>query len=304
MQMSLHKTLALGLGLIALTLGTVGSPVTAAQPPEEGEGERPGSPSERSLIHGTFFPAMTSGDLLLLQDGGVLGGTLTAESFEFVPASGPAESYPRDRIAAVNLGGGDEADQMTLINGETLVGQFSTGELAMSLPNGSDANISQTGVGTIILQKTPEEFYQVMRGLRSLNMFAVFAKALTTYDTVIFANDQILSGQIANESFTFTSPTFGTFTASAEDVAELELAASADEEGGDAITLRTGDRVTGTLAEDSLPQFQPIGIAADDGQANTMTLERGQMERVVFRMPASAFGGGGRGPGIGGGPGN
>lgn len=199
---------------------------------------------------------------------------------------------------------GDESDQVILTNGQAVTGRFGTDELTISLPSGSTATLAQDQISTIMFQNTPGAFMQVMRTLRSQNLFAVFAKALTTYDTVVFSNGQLLSGRITNESFAFTSPTFGTFTTSKDNVSQLEIAEDADEANGDAITLKTGDRVTGTLSEQSLPQFQAASVLDSGGQPSTLTLDRGEITRVVFRLPASAFGGGGRGPGIGGGPGN
>lgn len=317
------RSITVGLVLVALVVGGVGSQLASAQPPGiGGEGERPGTPGSMQSMQ-VFFRAMFSGDLLLLKDGGALSGTLAGDEFQLTPESGEAATYARDQIAMISLG--ESADQVVLTSGETVSGQFGNGRLTIALPNGTDATINRDQLSTIVLQLTPpgrpgppeagsepeppspeerQAFFGIMRSLQSQNLFAVFAKAMTTYDTVLFSNGQVLSGQIANASFTFDSPTFGTFTMPKENVSQIELAESADDANGDAITLKTGDRVTGTLAADSLPQFQPASIVSADGQTSPTTLERGQVNRVIFRLPASAFGGGGRGPGIGGGPGN
>ena len=317
---SVFRTFTLGLVLAAMVFGGASSQLASAQPPGlGGEGERPGTPGSRQSMD-VFFRAMFSGDLLLLKDGGALSGTLAGDEFRMTPDTGETTTYARDQIAMVSLG--DTSDQVVLTNGETVSGQFGDATLTVTLPSGTEASIQRGQLAAMILQLNPpgqpgqgpdqgqpsqqerQAFFQIMRGLQSQNLFAVFAKALTTYDTVLFNNGQIMSGQITNESFTFDSPTFGTFTMPKDNVSQIELAESADEANGDAITLKTGDRVTGTLAENSLPQFEPASIVSEDGQPSATTLERGQIDRVVFRLPASAFGGGGRGPGIGGGPGN
>jgi len=84
-------------------------------------------------------------------------------------------------------------------------------------------------------------------------------------------------------------------------VASIRLASDAS--GTDFISLKTGDRISGQLDESSNIQFQPLGLTDDQGNPVTLTLQRGQISTISFRLPASAFGGGGNGPGFGGGPG-
>jgi hypothetical protein len=256
---------------------------------------------------------MQAGDLALLNNGAALSGTVQGDQFTFnVSPSGQSRTLSRSEIALINFG--EQSDQLVLTSGDTLTGTAQIDQLTLTLPTGADVPFPKSETKLTIFKLNlptptggpPTEaqraaLFKIMRGLQSQNLFALFVKALTSYDLAVFSNQQVWSGAIVNQQFVFRTTLFGTVTFKASDVTSIELAADLTA-GSDFISLKTGDRISGVLDEASNIQFQPIGLKDDQGQPVTLTLKRGEVARVSFRLPASAFGGG-QGPGFGGGPG-
>ncbi len=296
--------LGVGLGLVLL-LGWA-SGVSQAQQGGPAGGARQALES--------FFRAMTAGDLALLTHGAAISGTVQGDQFTFNASdSGQVRTLPRGEIALMSFG--EKSDQLVLLSGDTLTGTLQVSSLTIQLPTGVEITLPKSEVKTLILKISmpapgsgpPSEagrqsFFRIMRGLHAQNLFQLFVKSLTTYDLAIFPNQQLLSGAIVNEQFVFHTTLFGTLTLKASDVTSIELAAD-PESSRDFISLKTGDRLSGLLDEQSAIQFQPAALKDAEGKPVTLTLERGKVARVSFRLPASAFGGG-QGPGFGGGPGH
>ncbi len=273
----------------------------------------PGGPGGARQAFESFFRAMLAGDLALLINGAALSGTVQGDQFTFnVSPSGQSRTLNRSEIALINFG--EQSDQLVLTSGDTLTGRAQIDPLALTLPTGAEVTIPKSETRLTIFKLNlptptggpPSEadrmaMFRIMHGLQSQNLFALFVKALTTYDLAVFSNQQVWSGAILNQQFVFHTTLFGTVTLKASDVTSIELTTDTST-GRDFISLKTGDRISGELDEDSSIQFQPVGLKDDQGQPVTLTLKRGEVSRVSFRLPASAFGGG-QGPGFGGGPG-
>jgi len=268
---------------------------------------------------GLFFGAMFTNDLTFLNDGGVLSGEVLGSEFAFTSSDGSAQMLNGNEIGTIFLSEGNA--QVSMSTGQVLTGRFETDTLSIISPEGETVSVALTDVSMVMMslantggieveEEVSDDGETVQRsvmigghGLQAQNMFAQFAKALSSYDLLVYGNQQLWSGTVLNEQITFHSNSFGTLTVNAADLGAIELGQNA-EEGQDFITLKVGDRVSGTLDEGSAIQFQPIGFSDDGGNPFTITLERGQVRQVAFKAPASAFGSGGRGPGLGGGPGH
>lgn len=302
-MMTKIRSIALGLLVGAILLS--GTSDLLAQ--EEGE-HAAGSPGARGLL-GSFFQAMGAADLALLKNGGAISGTIQGDAFTVTLNSGQARTLARDEITAITFG---ETDQLVLSNGDTLSGALEIDSLSLTSSEGSELAIPKAEiVMTIFKLDLPTQgqgrrpspaLFRVFQGLQAQNIFGLFAQSLSSFDMAVFPDRQLWSGTILNEEFEFQSTVFGTLTFPATDLSSIQLAAEVGE--SDFISLKTGDRLSGTIAENSRIQFQPAGLVDEDGQQITLTLERGTVAQVSFRQPASAFGGGGRGPGFGGGPGH
>lgn len=267
---------------------------------------------------GYFFGAMFSNDLTFMNDGGVLSGRVEFEQLEFALDDGSSRTVMRDEIGIMIFSEG--ADELALSTGEQLYGQAQADRLTIISPSGEAVDVATSDIAMVMINQghgggieveeetdgertTRTVMIQSASGLRSQNLFAQFAKAMTSYDLLVYPGFQLWSGTVLADQVVFHSNSFGTLTINAEDLSSIELGPSADARQ-DFITMKIGDRVSGTLDENSTLRFQPVGITDEQGNPVTLTLERGQIQVVSFKQPASAFGGGGRGPGLGGGPGN
>lgn len=304
MKGKFRSILGVVLGLLLLTGWTSG--VSQAQPAL-------GGPGGARQAFESFHRALTAGDLILLTNSAAISGTVQGDQFTFnVSPSGQSRTLNRSEIALISFG--EQSDLLVLTSGDTLTGTAQIDQLTLTLSTGAEVTIPKSETKLTIFKLNlpsptsgpPSEgdrmaMFRIMHGLQSQNLFALFVKALTTYDLAVFSNQQIWSGAIVNQQFVFHTTLFGTVTLKASDVTSIELAADLTA-GSDFINLKTGDRISGELDEDSSIQFQPVGLKDDQGQPVTLTLKRGEVSRVSFRLPASAFGGG-QGPGFGGGPG-
>jgi hypothetical protein len=274
----------------------------------------------------SFFRALAAGDLVLLKAGGALSGTVQGDQFTVNPSSGQPQTLTKANIALMSFG--DKTDQVVLMSGDLVSGSVQIDSLSVTLPTGAQVSIPKAQIATTTFKITPpspppaagsqpsqnqQQFFKLMRSLQSQNLFALFAKSLTSYDLMIFPSQQpqstnappsnpLLSGKIVNAQIIFKSTLFGSLTFKAGDVARIELAAADANAGSDFITLKTVDRLSGTLDDSNPIQFQPVATTNSQGQPVTLTFKRGDVSEVVFRLLASAFGGG-KGPGFQGGPG-
>jgi len=263
----------------------------------------------RQLLN-SFFVALTTGDLVLLQNGGALSGTIQSDQLPVTLSSGKSEMLKRGDVALVSFG--QKSDQFVLTSGELVSGALQMDDISISLLNGTSITLPKSSLTMISFKMSLPSghlspgnhklMFQIFRGLGSQNIFASFAKSLTSFDLAVFPDKELWSGKIVNQQFVFHSELFGTLTFDASAVAAIELAASPDA-GSDLITLKSGDRLSGTLDAKSTIQFQPLGLTDQAGQQLSLTFQRGQLAEAVFRLPASAFGGG-HGPGFQGGPGH
>jgi len=280
-----------------------------------------GAPGARSLLE-SFFETLTAGDLVLLKQGGALSGAVQGDQFQIVPDAGPTSGQPQavDRSKLAFMSFGDKSDELILTSGDILTGTVQLDSLAMTLPVQTQSqvaipkaqiaatffkiNLPSRGPGNGPPEGGPpnQQLFQLFRSLRTQNLQTLFAKTLTSYDLAIFPNRQLLSGKIVNQQFVFHSTIFGTLTVKASDLASIQLAPAGSTSVTDFLIFKTGDRISGTLDDQSAVQFQPVALTDAQGQQLTITLQRGNVNQVVFHLPASAFGGG-RGPGFQGGPG-
>ncbi len=297
--MSKSRIISIALLLGVLFLGSFSN--LLAQAPQG-----PPSTGARELLQ-SFSRAMTVSDLVLLKDGGALSGTVHGDQFSITLSSGQTETLSRSNIAFMSFG--DKTDNLVLLSGDLLSGLVQIDNFSITLPIANGATIPKTQIATIIFkfnlsgggQGAPNrQLFRVLQGLQSQNIFALFAKSLTSYDLAIFPNQQLLSGTLVNQQIVFNSALFGKLTFKASDVAEIDLAPPGSS-SVDFITLKTNDRISGALDDQSPVRFQPVAVTDAQGQKVTLTFKRGDVSKVAFRLPASAFGSGG--PGFQGGPG-
>jgi hypothetical protein len=318
-------SIALLLGMLFLG-GLVDLSVQAQQsPPPSG-----GAPGARQSLE-VFFRSLAAGDLVLLSSGGALSGTVQGEQFTVNPSSGQAQTLAKANIAMMTFG--SKTDQVVLMSGDLVSGSVQVDNLTITLPTGTQVSIPKAQIAATIFKITPpaggegstttpqqrQGFFKLFRSLQAQNLFQLFAKSLTSYDLAVFPGQQqqqssngnqlfftanpILSGKIVNTQFVFNTNLFGSQTFKASDVASIQLAAAGSNPGSDFITLKTGDRLSGTLDDSNPIQFQAVAMTDSQGQPVTLTFKHGDISQVVFRLPASAFGGG-KGPGFQGGPGH
>lgn len=304
------RTISIGLLLGALLLsGLAGLSAQAQQNPPPSAG----APGARQSIE-SFFRALSAGDLVLLKGGGALSGTVQGDQFVVNLSSGQSQTLKHSDIALMSFG--DKTDQVVLMDGSQVSGSVQLDQLSTQLPNGAQMTVTKSNIAMMIFKlplptegqqgssTTPQQrqnLFKLFRGLQAQGIFGLFAKSLTSFDLAVFPNQQLLSGGIVNQQFVFNSALFGKLTFKASDVAEIDLQPSGSATP-DFITLKTGDKLSGTLDDQSNIQFQPVGLTDAQGQPVTLTFKRGDVAKVVSRLPASAFGGG-KGPGFQGGPG-
>lgn len=299
-----RRTVVLSLLVAALLFG--GLVAVHAQPP----GGRGGGPAGPRQLLSAFFRAMGSADLMLLKNGAAISGTINGEAFSLIEAdSGQTQTLARAQIASITVGA--DGDRVMLSDGTLVNGELDTEALAITSSNGTELSIPKGEVALTIFKldlpqpgsgRRPNQgLFNVFRGLQAQNIFGLFAQSLSTFDMAVFPDGAIWSGTVLNTEFVLDSNVFGTLTFSSDLVTSVELASEEDQ--SDFVNLNTGDRISGRLAEGSQIQFQPVGLVDENGAPITLTLNRGDVVRVSFQQPASAFGSGGRGPGLGGGPG-
>jgi hypothetical protein len=310
------RTISIGLLLGALLLsGLAGLSAQAQQ--QQNPQQNAGAPGARQAIE-SFFRALSAGDLVLLKDGGALSGTVQGDQFVVNLSSGQSQTLKYSDIALMSFG--DKTDQVVLMDGSQVSGSVQIDKLSTQLPTGAQMTVAKSNIAMMIFKlplptegqqgqqgssTTPQQrqnLFKLFRGLQAQGIFGLFAKSLTSFDLAVFPNQELVSGAIVNQQFVFNSALFGKLTFKASDVAEIDLAASGSS-NPDFITLKTGDKLSGTLDAQSAIQFQPVGLTDNQGQPVTLTFNRGDVARVVTRLPASAFGGG-KGPGFQGGPGH
>ncbi len=259
---------------------------------------------------GYFLAAMFHSDLTFLKDGGALSGRVELDELQFTGSNGNERTLERADIGTMIFQEG--LDQLSLASGEQLKGELQLDTLTIISPSGQPIQVAKSDVYMTMFNQTinevtegdgPRVFMRVTTGLQIQNLSAQYAKALTAYDLLVYPNQQLWSGTILNEQVTFHSNSFGTLTINVADLDNVQLGSS-EEERQDFITMEVGDRLSGVLDENSMLQFQPAGVTDDQGNPITTTLQRGEIQLVTFKQPASAFGGGGLGPGLGSGPGH
>jgi hypothetical protein len=297
--------------LITLALGAL---LFGAVADFSAQAQQGGGPGARTLLR-SFFQAMGAGDLALLKNGGAISGTIMNDEFVVTLDSGETQNLTRDGLTSILFN--DTSVQLITSDGTVLNGTLATDNLTISPSSGDDLIIAKQDIQLTVFQldfPQPQQgggrptgapnraFFQVFQGLQSQNIFGLFALSLTSFDMAVFPGGRIWSGAILNEEFEFQSSIFGTLNLTSDLVSSIQL--GTEEGESDFITLTTGDRISGMLSDASEIQFQPVGLVDGSGNPTTLTLERGQFSQVSFRQPASAFGGGGNGPGFGGGPGN
>jgi hypothetical protein len=308
------RSIAISLLIGALALSGLAYLSTQAQ-----QGPGPGAPGARQALE-SFFEAMGAGDFVLLKAGGALSGTVAGDQFTIVQSpSGKPQTLTRANIAFMSFG--DKSDVVGLMTGDVVSGLVQVDSLSITLPvqTQSQVVIPKAQVATAVFKinlpgeggrqgpggppsgQNQQQLFKLFRSLQSQNLFALFAKSLTSYDLAVFSNRQVLSGKIVNPQIIFNSALFGKLTFKASDVASIQLAPSGISTP-DFITLKTGDRLTGTVDDQNAVQFQPVALTDGQGQPMTVTFKHGDVSEIVFRLPASAFGGG-KGPGFQGGPG-
>lgn len=308
------RTISIGLLLGALLLsGLAGLSAQAQQSPPPSTG----APGARQALE-SFFRALSAGDLVLLKGGGALSGTVQGDQFVVNLSSGQSQTLKHSDIALMSFG--DKTDQVVLMDGSQVSGSVQIDKLSTQLPTGAQMTVPKSQVAMMIFKlplpaegpqgqqgssMTPQQRQSLMklfRGLQAQGIFGLFAKSLTSFDLAVFPNQELVSGAIVNQQFVFNSALFGKLTFKPSDVAEIDLAPSGSS-NPDFITLKTGDKLSGTLDDQNAIQFQPVGLTDAQGQPVTLTFKHGDVAKVISRLPASAFGGG-KGPGFQGGPGH
>jgi hypothetical protein len=291
------KTLTFGLIVVGLLLTGWGD--LNAQKADDNKA----NPGAKQLL-GLFIGTLKVADLMLLNDGGAISGTLIGEEFAVTLAgSGETVNYERSDVASISFG--ESTDSILLTQGDLILGIVEAESFSLMTRDGSEVIVAKNDLALTAFQFgaiSKSTFSKIFDGLQAQNIYGLFAQTLSTYDLVMYRDGRIWSGYLLNNTFTFHTKSFGTITLSDKDMSGIKLTTDTTI-GQDYVTLKTGDVVDGQLDDASLPRFEPIALVDTLGQSLIQILQREDVVFVTYRQLASTFGGGGSGPGFGGGSG-
>lgn len=282
--------------LLVMTLFGVligGSPPLGQAQPEMPEGGPVASRGPRMGFF-TLFNTLRAGDLVILQNGGQLGGTVEQENFTI-----SNRTISRDEILLISWGAAGEAAEesptakVLLKDGSQLQGTLESSSITVRLSIGESVTLAQGQLRGIIFQlelpegaqmrRLHETIYPLFRGLQGTALLQVILEGLQKFDLLIFPDGGVLSVDIENEEFTLDSPIFGVYTLAVADIAQIIF------DDPDWLVLKIGDQVSGTVTPDGGGAVRATAITG-----SALSLTKDELGGITFRLPEGSLGGGGK----------
>lgn len=256
-----------------------------------------------------LFRSLGAGDLVLLQNGGLVSGTVQQQ--EFTIGNQPIS---RDKILLIAWGVASATTserptaQVYLKDGTQVQGVLQESGITETLPTGEQVSLPITQLRGIIFKvELPEPsappapgeagtalsqeqvrraqgtLFPLFSGLQGSALFQAILEGLQKFDLLVFPNGQVLSGSIENKTFTLVSSIFGSHTLAVTDLSQIIF------DDPDRVVLRIGDQVSGTVTPDGDGR-----IRATLASGSSVSLAKGDLGGITFKLPTSAMGGGGR----------
>ncbi len=248
-----------------------------------------------------LFRSLQAGDLVLLQNGGLLSGTVQQQEFTI-----GSKIIPRDKILLITWPAGGAAGsgpaQVYLKDGTQVQGVLQTSSITEELPTGEELSLPIPQLRGIIfkvelpspseegtppsqeqLRRAQSTLFPLFSGLQGSALLQAILEGLQKFDLLVFPNGQVLSGSIENKAFTLESPLFGSHTLAVADLAQIIF------DDPDVVVLRIGDRVSGSVTPDGDGK-----IRATLATGSAVSLAKTELGGLTFKLPAGPLGGGGR----------
>lgn len=250
-----------------------------------------------------LFHSLQAGDLVLLQNGGLLSGTVQQEEFTI-----DDRTISKDKIlliawgvaSATEMEGESPTAQVYLKDGTQLQGVLQVSSIAETLPTGEELSLPISQLRALIfkvevgLPESPapsqeareqvrQALFPLFSGLQGSALFQAILEGLQKFDLLVFSNGQVLSGSIENKTFTLVSSIFGSHTLAVTDLAQIIF------DDPDMVVLRIGDQVSGTVTPDGDGK-----IRATLATGSAVSLAKTELGGITFKLPTSPLGGGGR----------
>lgn len=259
-----------------------------------------------------LFRSLQAGDLVLLQNGGLLGGTVKEQAFKVGDRSIPREKILLIAWPASGTGAGAGATATVYLkDGTQIQGVIHGSGITEKLPTGEELSLPFAQLRGLIfkvelpapptppspgqgqqegappseaqLRRAQSALFPLFSGLQGSALLQVALEGLQKFDLLVFPEGQVLSGAIENKAFTLESPIFGRHTLAAADLAQIIF------DDPDVVVLRIGDRVSGTVTPDGDGR-----IRATLATGSAVSLAKGDLGGLTFKLPAGPLGGGGR----------
>ena len=242
-----------------------------------------------------LFNSLRADDLVVLQNGSLVSGTVEQEEFTV-----GGKTLSRDKLLLISWGAAGEAAEsptarVLLKDGSQVQGALQASSIAVKLPTGEEMNLPIAQLRGIIFKvelpqnAQPEQFHStffaLFNGLQGNVLLRAILQGLQKFDLLILPQGALLSANIENEKFTLDSPIFGIHAFAVADIAMIVFGKP------DQLTLRTGDRVSGTVTPDGDGKIRATAVAIT---GSTLSLAKNELQAVLFKLPVGALGGGGR----------
>lgn len=255
-----------------------------------------------------LFRSLQAGDLVLLQNGGLVSGTVQQQEFTI-----DDRSISKDKIlliawgvaSATEMEGESPTAQVYLKDGTQVQGVLQTSSITEKLPMGEELSLPIPQLRGIIfkielpappspsqegtppsqdqLRRAQSTLFPLFSGLQGSALLQAILEGLQKFDLLVFPDGQVLSGSIENKTFTLESPIFGSHNLAVTDLAQIIF------DDPDMVVLRIGDRVSGTVTPDGDGK-----IRATLATGSAVSLAKTELGGITFKLPAGPLGGGGR----------
>jgi hypothetical protein len=255
-----------------------------------------------------LFRSLQVGDLVLLQNGGLLSGTVKQQEFTIGDRTIPREkilliAWPAAGAGATATAYLKDGTQIQgVMQGSGITERLPTGE-ELSLPfaqlrglifkvelpvptapsPGQEGPPPSQGPSQEELRRAQSTLFPLFSGLQGSALLQAALEGLQKFDLLVFPNGQVLSATIENKAFTLESPIFGRHTLAVADLAQVIF------DDPDVVVLRIGDRVSGTVTPDGDGR-----VRATLAIGSAVSLAKGDLGGLTFKLPAGPLGGGGR----------
>lgn len=256
-----------------------------------------------------LFRSLQAGDLVLLQNGGLLSGTVKQQVFKIGD-----QAIPREKILLIAwpaAGAATSAIATAYLKDGTQVQGVMQGSILERLPTGEELSLAIAQLRGLIfkvelpvppaptpgqegpppsqgpsqeeLRQAQGALFSLFSGLQGSALLQAVLEGLQKFDLLVFPNGQVLSATIENKAFILESPIFGRHTLAVADLSQIVF------DDPDVVVLRIGDRVSGIVTPDGDGR-----VRATLATGSAVSLAKGDLGGLTFRLPAGPLGGGGR----------